>query len=214
MHPPKEEPSSTPRRSAKGHQRRAELVHAGITCLMTEGWPGLTHRKVAQQAEATLGLVRYHFGDLAGLHTAIAEQVSHDLLGPMTDELVSTTSVEELIAVFLTALEAGREEPTGIQLLIQIMVGTAYYPEVSRIVRSDLDTAKARLAAHLQELDPKWTATSALQAASLLVATCDGILLHALVDPSAENQHSRSQLHTVLQAILTSPSTGKPTHDH
>jgi AcrR family transcriptional regulator len=182
--------------------------------LVNEGWPGLTHRKVAQQAEAPLGLVRYHFGNLAGLHAAIAEQVSHALIGPMTDELVSTTSVEELIAVFLTVLETGREEPTGIQLLIQIMVGTAYYPDISRIVRTDLDGAKAHLAAHLQELDPEWTAPSALQAASLLIATCDGILLHALVDPSAGDQHSRSQLHTMLQAILVPPRTGDPTPDH
>ena len=60
---------------------RARLVDAAIAQLADEGMRGLTHRRVEQRAEASQGLVKYHFGSLDGLIAAVVEHMADVEIG-------------------------------------------------------------------------------------------------------------------------------------
>ncbi len=183
---------------SRGDRRRAELIQAGMECLVRDGWAGLTHRRVAEQAQAAPGLVRYHFGTLSGLRAAIARQASDDLILPVTEQLGTTSTFDELVEQVVALM--GSAEDRGTRLLTQIIVGTAHYEEVAEIVDADVERARDGLARHLVQLGSGWSPEQARDAASLLLATVDGILLHGLV---AAKPPAAEQLRRAVRAILS-----------
>ncbi|MFC0681360.1 TetR/AcrR family transcriptional regulator [Lysobacter korlensis] len=197
----------TPERVApegRGDRRRAELLQAAMDCVAREGWPGLTHRKVAQHAGANAGLVHYYFGNLAGLRSAIARHASDHLILPVAEALCATTTVDQLIHTAVQITEASLDDPDGVRLLTQMITGAAHYPDVAAVVAADMTAAKARFAGHLVDLDSEWSMPGAITAAGLFIGALDGIVLHALTfGPDAAAP--AAQLERLFRAVLTAP---------
>lgn len=186
----------------RGDRRRAELLAGGIARLERDGWAGLTHRRVADEAGATPGLVRYHFGSLAGLRTAIAEEASARLLMPAIDALCATATPDDLRRRTVEVVTALLDDRQGAGLLAEVVLGSTHYPEVEGVVVTALDVALGRLAAHLVALDPRWDARAARGAAELLLATTDGLALAALGRRGASAVQP-AQLEELVGAILS-----------
>lgn len=183
----------------RGDRRRDELLHAAMRCLVRDGWAGLTHRRVAEEAGATVGLVRYHFGSLGGLRTAIATEASVALIAPFAELLGRTATTDELIAVASAVVrEALADRESGI-LLAQVVLGSAHHDDVAAIVTAQLEESLGRLAAHLTVLEPARTPAAAREAAELLVAAVDGLALRGIARPGAVVP----PVEPLLRAILT-----------
>ncbi len=189
----------------RGDRRRAELVQAGIDCVAREGWPGLTHRRVAQRAGANAGLVHYHFGNLAGLRSAIARHASDQLILPIAEVLCATTTTDELISTAVDITTAALRDSDGVRLLTQIVIGVAHYPDVADIVIEDMSQAKTRLAEHLVDLDSRWSDSEALEAIGLFIGAVDGVVLHSATFPTGTAASTR-QLERLLRTVLTPPT--------
>jgi len=169
----------------RGERRREELLRAATTCLVRDGWAGLTHRRVAEEAGATVGLVRYHFGSLGGLRTALATEVSTVLIAPFAGALVATRSTEELVAATTALVREALADREGGILLAQVVLGSAHYDDVAAIVTARLEESLAALASHLELLEPARTSTTAREAADLLLAAVDGLVLRGIARPRA-----------------------------
>jgi AcrR family transcriptional regulator len=195
----------------RGDRRRSELLRAAIECLVDEGWVGLTHRRVAQRADANPGLVRYHFGNLAGLREAVARWASAELTVPLGEVAGTAASVEELVDVCIAGLSDAVRQPAQVRLLVQVMVGAAYYGEVAAVVSEALDASKASFAQHLRQIEPGWDADGAAVAADLFFANADGLMLQALAKAPAGSDSHTAQLASMLRAMFSPPSaTSRP----
>lgn len=187
---------------SRGDRRRAELLAGGIACLERDGWAGLTHRRVAEEAGATAGLVRYHFGSLAGLRVAIAEEASARLLVPAIDALCATPTSDELRRRTVGVMTALLDDRQGADLLAEVVLGSTHYPEVGAVVVAALDGALGRLATHLVALDARWDARAARGAAELLLATTDGLAL-AAIGRRGSSAVRAAQLEELVGAIFS-----------
>ncbi len=182
----------------RGERRRGELLRAATTCLVRDGWAGLTHRRVADEAGATPGLVRYHFGTIAGLRTALATEVCTTLVSPFADAIVATSTIDELIDTAVAVGRGALADRDGGILLAQIVLGSAHHEEVAAVVSAHLEAALTRIAAHLAALDPSRTPEAARHSAERLLAALDGLALRGIARPSADVP----PIEPLLRAIL------------
>jgi AcrR family transcriptional regulator len=60
-----------PRSRARGDETRARLIDEAAACVVEEGFAAASARRVAERAGVTWGVIQYHFGDRAGLLSAV-----------------------------------------------------------------------------------------------------------------------------------------------
>ncbi len=62
----------TPKRSrARGDETRARLIAEAAACVVEEGFAAASASRIAERAGVTWGVIQYHFGDRAGLLSAV-----------------------------------------------------------------------------------------------------------------------------------------------
>ncbi|WP_374530529.1 TetR family transcriptional regulator [Novosphingobium sp.] len=65
-----------PALAAKGNETTAQrILLAGMRCFAREGFAGATTRMIAAEAEVTLPVIAYYFGNKDGLHRACAKEI-------------------------------------------------------------------------------------------------------------------------------------------
>jgi AcrR family transcriptional regulator len=55
----------------RGDDTRARIIDETVRCVVEEGFPAATAKHVAERAGVTWGVIQYHFGDRAGLFSAV-----------------------------------------------------------------------------------------------------------------------------------------------
>ncbi|GLY25655.1 TetR family transcriptional regulator [Micromonospora sp. NBRC 101691] len=188
--------------AAKGDRRRAQIVSAAVECLVDDGWPGVTHRRVADRAGVNAGLLHYYFGGLGGLRREVAARVSAEVLATFGAALRADPAPRDLVDVWSREMADPGAGDRRVRALVQIMVGTAYYPEVATVVRDSLGATRQTLAGYLLRAHPDWTPAQADVRAALLVALLDGVALHALADPDGHSVGGSDGLRSVLGVLL------------
>ena len=64
--------AAAPQRSrARGDETRARLIDEAAACVVDEGFAAASASRVAERAGVTWGVIQYHFGDRAGLLSAV-----------------------------------------------------------------------------------------------------------------------------------------------
>ena len=167
----------------------ARLLAGATECLRRYGLKGTTSRAIAAAAGANLGAITYHFGSKDELVAqALLETVrgwlapamailkrdmdpAERLVGAVAELQRTFTEAREMLPVYLEALVSASRNDTlkrGVEEL---------FSEVRRFLSAQL--GEQRDAGQL----PGWVDPEAF--AMLLVATADGIGLHAALEPDA-----------------------------
>jgi AcrR family transcriptional regulator len=168
---------------------REALLESAITSLQEKGYAGTTARDVADGAGVSLGAIGYHFGTVQELlDAALAEAVrrwfepligllsrprpppTFEQLGPALDGLLDTLAGHRplVIAYFEALLRAERSPPLHTALA------------------ADLDAFRQALTAGIQSLladHPESASPDPQAAASLVMATFDGLIIQWLLAP-------------------------------
>jgi AcrR family transcriptional regulator len=168
---------------------REALLESAITSLQEKGYGATTARDVANGAGVSLGAIGYHFGSVQELlDAALAEAVRRwfepligllsspqvpptlDQLGPALDGVFDTLATHRplVIAYFEALLRAERSPPLRAALAADLGA-----------FQTALTTGIARFLARRPESespDPE-------AAASLVMATFDGLIIQWLLDP-------------------------------
>jgi AcrR family transcriptional regulator len=55
----------------RGDDTRARVIHEAAACIIEEGYAKASANRIAQRAGLTWGVIQYHFGDRAGLFSAV-----------------------------------------------------------------------------------------------------------------------------------------------
>lgn len=168
---------------------REALLESAITSLQEKGYAGTTARDVADGAGVSLGAIGYHFGTVQELlDAALAEAVrrwfepligllsrpqpppTFEELGPGLDALLDTLAGHRplVIAYFEALLRAERS------------------PTLRTALAADLDTFRQALTGGIQTLlagQPESASPDPQSAASLVMATFDGLIIQWLLAP-------------------------------
>lgn len=157
-------------------------MDAGIALLGREGWPGVSTRAVAEQAGTNPGLIHYHFGGLAGLHSEVFRQATDLVLGPMLTELLAAPDERAALETLRSMLARTPADEQSTRLAAELIMGAMRDPALGAVLRDGLRRARAQIADRLRDLHPGWPPSRPAGAAALIVASIDGLMLHYMID--------------------------------
>jgi AcrR family transcriptional regulator len=195
-----EEPSDT----------RARLIAGATECLRRFGLRGTTSRAIAAAAGANLGAITYHFGSKDELVAqALLETVRGWLAPAMAILKRDMDPAERLVAAVAELQRTFTEARDMLPVYLEALVSASRNDTLKRGVEDLFGDVRACLSAQLQEQQiagtlPSWVDPDSF--AMLLVATADGIGLHAAIEPDAVNPNALAS--QAIQLLLASRGNG------
>ncbi|PRW65361.1 TetR/AcrR family transcriptional regulator [Actinopolyspora mortivallis] len=206
------------RERPRSDETRKRLLAAAAELIAECGWGGVTTRAAAERAGLPHGTVNYHF---RGKHELLTEAALRTVERVIPfDRLETAETLAELLSLITAWMhDESAFDTVSSGVLMEAMRESARDPEL----RHHLSTLLAdyrRLLAGLVGTEqhrgtvPAGPAPSAL--ATLLLATCDGLLLHALLDPDLDVVEATRALHTLLhtQSAVTAEEHVNPPTTH
>lgn len=179
-------------------QRREQLIEATIDLAIREGLAAASVRRIADEANVSLGVVHYCFSSKEALLNAVAESFATPILGPVAKAIGQSNGFEETVrTAFQTFWEVTQNAP-GRQLLS--------YELAAWSIRGDGEAARLLYQTYLDVIESFITegmgitgsaALSSRTLARMVLALTDGIMLAWLVDRDAEATQA------VLDAFIT-----------
>lgn len=168
--------------SPRGNRRREQLVDAGIALLCEGGWPAVTARGVAEQADANPGLIHYHFGGVPGLHAEIARRAGDLIINPLMAELLGVANERAALAIVHRLLPETVADEQATRLAVELIAGAMRDPALGEVLRDQLRQARMQIAERLGKLHPGWSPARLVGVATLIIALIDGLMLHYMLD--------------------------------
>ncbi|GAA2775202.1 TetR/AcrR family transcriptional regulator [Saccharopolyspora taberi] len=170
-------------KSGRGDRRREQFVDVGVELLTEGGWQAVTTRAVAERAGANLGLIHYHFGGVANLHTAIARRAGELVINPVLAELFEAADETAALDAVRRLLPATTGDPGITRLAAELVSGATRDPALREVFRDQLRQAREDIAERLGRAHPDWPERRRTGAATLAAALLDGLMLHRMIDP-------------------------------
>jgi AcrR family transcriptional regulator len=161
---------------------RQALIEGALHCLEESPSPRITTRQIAAASKASIGSIRYHFGSTEALMgLAMAEGFRrwlHELAGEMGD--VGEMNPVERIQRASEVVTAGVERHSGLVRAFLAAVARAPHDQALRDTLAESYRESRVEVALLLGLGEDQDAGNA---ASLLLATFDGLLVQAVLGP-------------------------------
>ncbi len=163
----------------KGGDRRAEIIEAALICLSRHGYASLTARKIAAEAQMSLGHITYHFKDMDEVLAEAFRLVAERLM-KATDqrlEMPGATPAERLEAFLKSGFTPDFLNPAHLRMRIDLWSAAINHPAIARTERELYDRYRARLEQLLGQVSDPWKADRIPMVADLVMATLDGLWL-------------------------------------
>ncbi|WP_394780416.1 TetR/AcrR family transcriptional regulator [Undibacterium sp.] len=128
-----------PARVDKFAERRAELGEAALQTLATLGYARTSLREIAQNSEFSHGVLHYYFSDKVDLIVCSVRQYKARCVTRYDKATIEATSVEELMAGFLTALGDTLRDEAHMHRLWYDLRSQALFEEAFRPDVTDID---------------------------------------------------------------------------
>ena len=167
----------------------SRLIAGATDCLRRYGLRGTTSRAIAAAAGVNLGAITYHFGSKDELVArALLETVRGWLAPAMAILKRDMDPAERLVAAVGELQRTFTEARDMLPVYLEALVSASRNDTLKRGVEELFTEVRAFLSAQLREQReagtlPAWVEPDAF--AMLLVATADGIGLHAALEPDA-----------------------------
>lgn len=172
-------------------EKAQRIVGAMRASVGQRGAAGATFDHVAQEAGVSRGLLHYYFGSKERL---LVEVVRHDCdirMASLEERLAGADSVDAIIDVLVTHLEAFIEQDPGTAALVyELFTASRRNEELQTAMAELYREVRAHVAGVLEEKQNEGVVTlqgDAESVASILFAMGDGIALQRLSDPAWES---------------------------
>ncbi|GII96052.1 TetR/AcrR family transcriptional regulator [Sinosporangium siamense] len=173
---------------SKGEVTRARLRQAALELIAEVGWRGVSTRLIADRAGLRVGLVHYHFDSLTALLIAAVVPLLDGLNDEVDQALHGVRDLGEGMSALTGPMERFTPES---RLFIEVSMEAARNPEVAEAVAPALARARAVLAGWLTGIGH---GRGAADLAAAVMAACDGLVLHRLVDPELDSHAAMARL--------------------
>lgn len=165
---------------------REEVAEAAWRVILRDGLHRATVRAIAQELDATTGVVTYHFQDKAELLLFALDRLGAAIIRTMDQGLAGTTGLERIRGILRTTLPLGPREVSGWRLWISFVGLAMSNKRLREEHQRRLEILNERFATELTalkaageipaDIDPR-------QEADALVALSDGIGLGYVLRP-------------------------------
>lgn len=184
-------------------QRREQLIEATIELAIREGLAAASVRRIADEANVSLGVVHYCFSSKEALLNAVAESFVTPILGPIREaiEQADQTSLEETSQAAFEAFWNVTQEAPGRQLLS--------YELTAWSIRGDSEAARLLYQTYTEVIEGFLTQGLGLKdrpglplrtLARMILTITDGVSLGWLVD--RDDQLARDLLNTFIRLLV------------
>lgn len=162
------------------HSNREALIEGALRCLQGSPYSRITTRQIAAAANASIGSIRYHFGSTESLLAIAMAEGFQRWLRELSDEMGETAG--ELPAERLQHASeiVARTMERHIGLAHAFLAALARAPHDDRL-RAALAESYRESTAEVASLLGLGDDEAALHAASLVIATLDGLLVRAVI---------------------------------
>lgn len=190
------------------HSTRQAILRAAADLIPELGWSAVTTRAVAERAGVLNGVVSYHFNTKAELLRAAAIAGLENALAEPTRLLVESPTVSAGVEAVADWLAGDALSGNQVALLTEMMLASRRDEALRTYIASSLAQYRMLLA-DLLERDARAVGRRATAAArrrhygtaSLIMASIDGLVLHAIADDDFD---PRPPMHAL--AALADPS--------
>jgi DNA-binding transcriptional regulator YbjK len=177
--------------------RRKLIAAAAITVIDTHGARGLTHRRVDETAGLPSGTTSYYAPTRRELLALTIEAiVTEPALQPSRDELPSSSTVDEVVALLVAGIERAAEAAAALRARSAILPELRQWPELAQRLSLPAPIALDRQAKAVSILESLGL-TDVTDTSYQLTALCEALLLYRVTHHDAVN------LEEILRAYLT-----------
>lgn len=192
------------------------MVDAALESLAARGLRGATSRDIARRAGTNLQAITYHFGSKDDLVAAALAEAVRGWVAPAVGILRSERDpVPKMIAAVQALQDAFERGRPLLGVYIEALVLASRNESLRASLLETIAELRGILAGQIGGLRaagflPAWIDADAM--AMLLLATADGLALHASLDPAGVDHHGVSA--QAMQMLLAASSAGGPPADH
>ena len=171
--------SSAAKDRRKGGDRRRELAEAALRCLERVGYAELTARKIAAEANMSLGHISYHF---TGMDEVLAEayRLASERLQAAGEAKISmpgATPAERLEAFLKAGFTDDFLSPAHLRTRIDLWSAAIAHPAIAETERALYDRYRAQVEHLLNQVSDPWKTDRIPMVSDLIMATLDGLWL-------------------------------------
>jgi AcrR family transcriptional regulator len=184
---------------------KARLLDGALAVLATRGLAGTTSREIAAASGVNLAGITYHFGSKDRLIMEALMTTIRRWLAPALEVLKQNTDPVSRMVGAVDALQTSFDRARDLlPLYVEALAQAAREPRLRRAVTELYAELRTFLTTQIRELRstgflPQWVDPE--QMALLLVASADGLALHAAVEPAAVDH--RAVAPQVIQMLLS-----------
>lgn len=108
---------------ARGDDTRARVIEEAAACVIEEGFAGASASRIALRAGVTWGVIQYHFGDRAGLFSAVAHAGHEEFRACLDEAEIPEQPLRARVAAVVEAGWRAYGSPLG-RASLEILINT------------------------------------------------------------------------------------------
>ncbi|MGE3832171.1 MAG: TetR family transcriptional regulator C-terminal domain-containing protein [Parvibaculaceae bacterium] len=184
--------------------RRRLLIEAAIRCLAEGGIAAFTIDRISREANVSRGLINHHFDGIAGLLTAVYEDMTRSMYKERRDVLREGTAEERLLAIIDTMFRPPMFAKSNLRAWLALWGEVATNPAMKVAHRRSYDAYRGALKETLEEIaKARGMKVDAQGLATTCIALIDGLWIEWCLDATVINRESaRAAVHDVIEARL------------
>ncbi|WP_112244906.1 TetR/AcrR family transcriptional regulator [Kribbella monticola] len=102
--------------------RRAQLAECAVDVIAEAGIGKASMARIAERAGVSVGVISYHFGNKAGLISAVVEQVAKTAVALMEPQIVAQPTAAQGLRTLITSnLDFMKQHPNALRALLEII---------------------------------------------------------------------------------------------
>ena len=163
------------------HSNREALIEGTLRCVEERPSAKITARDIAAASGANIGSIVYHFGSKDALVACAIEEGFRRWLAELAGEMGDIASLDQAgrLAKAIESLRAGLKRHRGlVNVFFAALARAPHDAELREVLARSYADSRQGVAALLGLGEDE----TALEAASLVLASFDGLLVQALVD--------------------------------
>jgi AcrR family transcriptional regulator len=193
----------------KGFGRARAILLAARALLASEGYAGLSMRRVAQDAGMSLSNVQHYYGNKEQLLEALLLTTMDEFQAKM-DRIAVAMAGRPQVERFLTTIDMFLDEitePVTHAIFFEIWALASRHPFASGLMGRMMGRERKAVYGLIRGLNPAIGDDEAMQRAILIVAQVEGLMLFRLDRHARPEQFAavRASVHKVLLSLATVP---------
>ncbi|MFI9503292.1 TetR/AcrR family transcriptional regulator [Nocardia sp. NPDC052566] len=193
--------SIRPSSAVQGAATRAAIIDATVALIGEVGWGGITLRAVAARAGVRHGVVGYHFRGKDDLLGQAAAAATRQVLAQPLALARQATDIHQVVEGTVAWYSCGGLSDPSMALLLEILRQGVRDSGLRAPIAAEIRAYRAALADLIENGQRRGELTArvpAADAATVLAALLDGLLLHALFDPDLNLNGTAVAVRTLL----------------